>query len=250
LFGASGILGQVWAQCLSSISDRVFLVGLGISKDPNLEKLVSKMPNKFQIVELDLTNTDMFEIFNDMKNLKFKFAVFNAAVDHVPSNDEKEKVLTDFEWTTWEKFIASNCKIFINSLNFFVENREEISYGVVIGSLYASVIPRQSNYLDENGNQVFIKHPGYSASKNAIKAIMKQYAAAYAQSGMVLNMLSPGVVNNNQPEWFVNNIKSNIPSGNLIAKEELKFALEFLLSEGAKHIVGHDLVIDGGYSLW
>jgi NAD(P)-dependent dehydrogenase (short-subunit alcohol dehydrogenase family) len=250
LFGAAGLLGPIWARTLSSCSDRVYLVGLSIDKDASISALVEESPEKYTIVSLDLTNKIQLHNHLALEGIFFKYAVFNAAKDSVPNEIDTVSELANFEWSTWEDFISKNCQILTNALNFFCSHRESKAFGVVIGSLYASVAPRNSNYVDFNGRQAFLKHPGYGASKSAIKAILKQYAANYAEHGLVLNMLSPGIVENNQPEWFKTNILSQIPSRTLIRKEELSSALTFLLSEGCQNVIGHDLLIDGGYSLW
>jgi NAD(P)-dependent dehydrogenase (short-subunit alcohol dehydrogenase family) len=101
-----------------------------------------------------------------------------------------------------------------------------------------------------NGKQEFRKHPGYGAAKSGIKSIMQQYAARYASEGLILNMLSPGVVENGQPQWFRENILSHLPSGKLIDKAYLESVLDFLTSPACEHLIGHDLILDGGYHLW
>ena len=79
---------------------------------------------------------------------------------------------------------------------------------------------------------------------------MQQYAVNFASNSLVLNMLSPGVVTNNHPDWFVKNIAKHIPNGKFIDKLDLINSIDFLTSKAAMHLVGQELLLDGGYNLW
>jgi len=243
VFGASGLLGPVWVKALAQKSDVVYCLGLGLTKDLELVKLNKVDPNKFILLEQDLTKP-----IKEIENTKFDFGIFSAATDSVPSEDRKNEI-GKFPLSSWDPFL-DNQRIFINSLDYFCRNRSEESFGVVIGSMYTTSLPRDINYRDENGNLKFTKHPGYSSSKVAIKNIMQQYAVNFASNSLVLNMLSPGVVTNNHPDWFVKNIVKHIPNEKFIDKLDLINSIEFLTSKAAMHLVGQELLLDGGYNLW
>ena len=245
VFGASGLLGPVWARALASKSDVVYCLGIGVEKDPEITRLKTENPRKFVIFEHDLVEP-IKENFKE----KFNFGIFNAAADSVPSSVKvNQNQLSKFPLSSWIPYL-NNQVIFVNSLDFFCNNRSDLAFGVVIGSMYTTSLPRNTNYLDENSDLVFTKHPGYSSSKVAIKNIMQQYAVKFAKQSLILNMLSPGVVLNGQPQWFTKNILEGIPSKKLIDKKELADALNFLTSDAALHLVGQELLLDGGYSLW
>lgn len=250
VFGAAGLLGPIWANALSKKADTVYLVGLNLYSDKSIEKLVTSDPEKFKVIEQDLNLTPKSEICQDIKHLKFRYAIFSAGLDSVPNSSLDRQELFNYSWESWSRFIVDNVRIFVNSLDFFCSHRTDSSYGVAIGSMYTTKTPNPNNYKEENNTSTFLKHPGYSASKNAIGAIMRQYATHYASQGLVLNMLSPGVVNNKQPEWFRENIISKIPKDKFLDPIELEGALEFLTSPGANHLIGHELNVNGGYGLW
>ena len=246
VFGGSGLLGPIWIRQLAKKSDLVYVVGLGILEDLSLNALCAEFPDKIVLIERDLT----FELL-EIKEIghKFDFAVFNAARDSVPQTLSDVEQLTELDSNSWDIFVRDNIKIFVNCLNYFCKNRKPLAYGVAIGSMYTGVTPRDSNYKN-NEVQVFRKHPGYAASKRAIKGILQQFAVSLAPEGVVLNMLSPGIVINGQPDWFLDNIRQNVPSGRFIKREELMPALDFLTSKGAEHLIGQEILLDGGYSLW
>jgi|688.fasta_scaffold158774_2 NAD(P)-dependent dehydrogenase (short-subunit alcohol dehydrogenase family) len=243
VFGASGLLGPIWVKALAQKSDIVYCVGLGVKKDPELKEINEKNPGKYVLIEQDLLKP-----IQEINNVKFDFGIFSAATDSVPALSSVNE-LGKFSLGSWEPFI-NNQKIFINCLDFFCSNRSAESYGVVIGSMYTTSLPQNKNYVNENGELKFIKHPGYSSSKVAIKNIMQQYAVDFAKNSLVLNMLSPGVVTNNHPDWFIKNIIRHIPNQKFIDKIELIDSVDFLTSKGARHLVGQELLLDGGYNLW
>lgn len=248
VFGAGGLLGPVWIKTLLQKCDVVYCLGLNLLNDLSVAELSRNYSQKIRLFECDLKND--IEIEEIYGKLELDFAVFNAGKDSVPAPSTGEVPdLLDFDNLSWREYASDNLKIFVNSLNFFCEHRKSTAYGVAIGSMYTSVVPRDSNYVN-TGKQAFRKHPGYGAAKSGIKSVMKQYAARFASEGLVLNMLSPGIVENAQPDWFRQNILLHVPNGKLVSKDSLGAALNFLTSPACEHLVGQELILDGGYNLW
>ena len=80
---------------------------------------------------------------------------------------------------------------------------------------------------------------------------MTKYLATYwASSGIRCNSLSPGGVLNNQNDEFLEKINDLIPLGRMAIKNEYKSAIQFLSSDASSYMNGHNLVIDGGRSIW
>ena len=250
VFGAAGLLGPFWAKTMATKADRVFLVGLNLETDKSVQELVKNYPEKYIVVNEDLNSTPKSEICQELGSFNYKYAVFSAGLDSIPNANIENQELCQFAWDTWEKYVVDNIRIFVNCLDFFCSHRTPQSFGVAIGSMYTTVTPNPNNYKRDGNPATFIKHPGYSASKNAIRAIVKQYAAHYASQGLVLNMLSPGVVENKQRNWFSDNMLPKIPKDKFLVASDLVGPLNFLTSPDASHLIGHELKVDGGYTLW
>jgi len=45
-------------------------------------------------------------------------------------------------------------------------------------------------------------------------------------------------------------MKSHIPNQKFIDKHELIESIDFLTSKSATHLIGQELLLDGGYNLW
>ena len=96
----------------------------------------------------------------------------------------------------------------------------------------------------------------YNASKAGVVHLTKSLAAEWAPHGIRVNCISPGYtltplvrnipeVAEHLPLWT-----ELTPIGRLGEVEDLKGSIVFLASEASDLMTGHDLVIDGGYTIW
>jgi NAD(P)-dependent dehydrogenase (short-subunit alcohol dehydrogenase family) len=65
-----------------------------------------------------------------------------------------------------------------------------------------------------------------------------------------VNSLSPGGVFRNQDSEFVRRYEERTPLGRMATEEDLTGPVLFLASDLSRYITGHDLVVDGGFSVW
>ena len=95
-------------------------------------------------------------------------------------------------------------------------------------------------------------HPGYNASKGAVRLLTKSTAIQYAKEGIRCNSVHPGPVRTAMTErgWGTEEGRErnqrNTPLGRYADPDEIASGVLFLASEESSYMTGSELVIDGG----
>lgn len=95
-------------------------------------------------------------------------------------------------------------------------------------------------------------HPGYNASKGAVRILTKSTAIQYAKEGIRANSVHPGPVMTEMTAHGWRNPESrrrteqNTPLGRYAHADEIASGVLFLASDESSYMTGSELVIDGG----
>lgn len=104
----------------------------------------------------------------------------------------------------------------------------------------------------------------YSATKHAVLGLVRSAALELAPHGITVNALCPGWVDTPMMDETVRNIaektkcteaeakqkiEAMIPLGQVLRPEEVASYLRFIVSDGAGHLTGQALVLDGGETI-
>ena len=116
---------------------------------------------------------------------------------------------------------------------------------VLISSIYGLVGPDMSLYEDTS----MANPAGYGASKGGLLQLMRHLSTVFAPKVRV-NAISPGGVWRQQPEAFHNRYRARTPLGRMATEEDLKGAAAYLSSDLSSYVTGHNLVVDGGWTIW
>ena len=90
----------------------------------------------------------------------------------------------------------------------------------------------------------------YATSKAALIHMTKFWATYWAKKGIRVNAISPAGVENNQDPKFRRELTDRIPLGRMAKPHEFKGAIVFLASDASSFMTGHNMVIDGGRTIW
>ncbi|MFM7023960.1 MAG: SDR family oxidoreductase [Flavobacteriales bacterium] len=89
----------------------------------------------------------------------------------------------------------------------------------------------------------------YSAIKGGLVSFTRYLASYYGSFNVRVNAVSPGGIFDNQNPVFVQNYIRKTPLKRMGRPEDIAPAIVFLLSDGASYITGHNLVVDGGWTI-
>jgi len=99
----------------------------------------------------------------------------------------------------------------------------------------------------------------YNVSKAGVIHMTKSLAAEWSPRGIRVNCISPGYTRTQLVEGLLNTTigkdmmptwMSLTPMKRMAEVTDLQGAVVYLASEASDYMTGHDLVIDGGYSVW
>jgi len=143
----------------------------------------------------------------------------------------------------WDKVLTINLKgIFLcNQAAAQVMIPQKAGSIINVASMSGSIVNRPQSQV------------GYNASKAGVIQLTRSFAAEWAQHGVRVNSISPGYTLSELTKQFSQYFEwwyPYIPMGRMAEPEELVGAVVYLASDAASYTTGHDLVIDGGYSVW
>ena len=109
------------------------------------------------------------------------------------------------------------------------------------------------NVASINGLRGKFGQSNYAASKGGMIALTKTLARELGLKGVTVNAVAPGMVRTamteSLPESAVAVAVSETLVGRLAEPEDCAAGIAYLCSEGARHVTGHVLKIDGGQCL-
>ena len=120
------------------------------------------------------------------------------------------------------------------------------------------------NIAGTSGLRGYRNRSGYSSSKWAIRGFTRTLALELGPHNITVNDVCPNVTHGARmdkivatkaarlgttPEQVYADFVSQTALGRFVEEEDIAAAIDFLLSEGAKNITGHDIPVDAGWDV-
>ncbi len=117
---------------------------------------------------------------------------------------------------------------------------------VNLSSIYGVQAPDFTLY---EGTGIKTSPVAYAAIKGGIINLTKYFASYYGKVNVRVNCVSPGGILDKQDERFIKKYNEKVPMQRLGTPQDVAPSVWFLLSDDAAYITGHNLVIDGGWTI-
>ncbi len=262
IFGGNGYLGIEFCKSLLEFGSIVYSADIKSETSNEVKHLLKKYPDNFFVEAVDATKKQ------DLISLRDKILEKESKVD-VLINSTTAKgsdFYLPFEEVSlegWEIGLLGNLTIPFLTIQTFVHSMKERKSGSIINisSIYGIVGNDQRIYEGSNLNEVYVKdsseikqiysHGVYNAAKGGLNAFTRYLAAYYGKYNIRINTITPGgIYYETENEAFNKKYGNKVPLGRKARKEEINGALIFLASNASTYVTGHNLVVDGGYTIW
>ncbi len=260
--GGSGFLGSVFALTLSNIG----AIPIVLDKNKNsLQLLKKKFIRKKQRGSFFLTNLNDENKINVVIDLIIKKyrkidCLINAASftgdAMLKTNVNFFEKFEKYNFQLWQKSLEGNLSgVFVvtKSVAKHMIKRKKGSI-INIASDVGVISPdhriyeanKKFNYKGVNFNTPI----SYSVAKSGIISMTRYLATYWAKKGIRVNCISPAGVYKKHDKKFVEQLSQRIPLGRMAKSHELNGAIIYLCSNASSFVTGHNLVIDGGRTIW
>jgi NAD(P)-dependent dehydrogenase (short-subunit alcohol dehydrogenase family) len=197
---------------------------------------IRKMGAKAMAVVTDLTVNEQIENLVNITIREFRkidVLVNNAARSFLRS-------LLDLREDGWDKVFNTNVKAVWLLSRAVARRMIEQKSGRII------------NITTVGAEKAELGMAAYGCSKAALKMLTRCMAREWAQYGINVNAVGPGLTRTDfsKPIWsnpdVAKHVAAMIPKGRLAEPEEIVGSVLFLASDAANFITGHSLYVDGG----
>ena len=235
--GAARGMGEVEARLFAEEGATVVLCDVSDDDGQRVADDIVSHGGSAEYCRLNVTDEDNWHDVIDAtvsRHGRIDILVNNAGIS---GYDEENNLGT----TTWDRLLEINAKGVFLGMKHAIGAMEQADGGSIVNISSISGIVGQD----------FI-HMGYNASKGAVRLMTKSAAVRWAESGIRVNSVHPGLMppmaGGSASSETRDAMTANIPMKRTGRREEVAYAVLFLASDEASYITGAELVVDGGFT--
>jgi NAD(P)-dependent dehydrogenase (short-subunit alcohol dehydrogenase family) len=236
--GAAHGMGAEDARLFAREGAKVAIADIREEDARKVEAEITEAGGEAMVIMLDVSKEDQWE--QAVAAVVAKFGKLDILVNNagISGSGESDSSSTD----AWDRLIDINAKSVFLGMKHAIPEMEKIGGGAIVNISSISGLVGQESI-----------HPGYNASKGAVRLVTKAAAVQHAKSGIRVNSVHPGMLppmltsfQRGDPNREAMN--ANVPMGREGEPIEVANAVLFLASDEASYITGTELVVDGGFT--
>lgn len=253
LTGSAGILGRRMARALLDQGAHVALIDRSPEALETLRTgLSAEQAPRALLIEADITDRAALE--GARQEIEQKMGPVDVLVNNAATKSEHFfEPFESFPLDDWHAVMNVNLTGVMLGCQVFGSSMAARQRGSVINtlSIYGIAAPDQRIYEGSLYEGRPINTPAvYSASKAAVWGLTQYLASYWGHRGVRVNALTPGGVFSGQNDVFVSCYSARVPLGRMADQDEMCGALVYLASDASSYVTGHNLVVDGGLTVW
>ncbi len=232
--GAKGLLGQSFVQALEQNNATVVEADVQVTEESDTA------------FALDITSEASIE--STIAKIVAQHGKIDGWVNNAyPRTKDWGNKFEHIEAESWRQNIDMHLNGYFLCCQKVLEQMKKQGFGslVNISSIYGLLGPDFSVYA----NSEMTMPAAYAAIKGGLNTLTRYLASYYGAQSIRVNSISPGGIFNNQPEPFVKAYESKVPLKRMGTPQDIAPSVVFLMSNEASYITGHNLLIDGGWSI-
>ena len=243
--GATGGIGKALVKKFVSLNGNVLATG---TKTEKLDELKKQFPS-INVLKFDISEHSKIEEF--IKNVSSQLVGLDVLVNNAifPETQKERKIeFEKFPLELWNKIFAVNVTgVFLcNQKIGSIMVKQQKGSIINISSMYGIVAADQRIY----GNSGLNSTAAYAVTKSSLFNFTRYLASYWRNTGVRINTLTLGGVENNQDPKFIRKYSEKTMIGRMAKKNEFTGALIFLASDASSYMTGSNMVVDGGWTAW
>lgn len=234
--GASSGIGQATAIAFARVGAKVVAASRRIAEGEETVRRIQEAGGSAIFVKADVSKAAEVEaLVNKTVDTygRLDCAFNNAGIAAISP-------LTDMSEEDWDRVLDVNLKGTWLSLKYEIPAMLKQGGGAIV------------NVASVGGVVGFAGYTTYCASKGGVIALTRAAAMEYAKSGIRINVVTPGAIETDMLASIPADLLAQIPAGHPIGRigkpEDVAEAVVWLCSDAASFVMGHNMVIDGGYT--
>lgn len=234
VLGAKGLIGQAVVQHIMKKNGHVIAADV-TSDEPASNNVTTHV--------CDITSEiDVEQLFNQYPDID---GIVNCAY---PRNSQYGTDALEVSSSSFNENVAlqlGSCfSLLKHAARHFKSQQKPLSV-VLLSSIYGIKAPDFSIY---EGTSMTMPVE-YAAVKSGLIHLAKYFAKYVNDSNFRVNCVSPGGIENGQPESFLDAYKSKTLGHGMLSAKDICGSIAFLLSDEAGYINGTNLTVDDGFTL-